>query len=82
MFQTIAEQINKALDLSFRASQAFQISTKPGGCINEAYVIAGETHQFFVKLNHSEKLSMFDAEAAGLQAIAKSRTIRVPKVIF
>lgn len=50
-----------------------------GGSINEAYRLDGTdgTH-YFLKLNDSRHLTMFVAEAAGLEAIAATNTIRVP----
>lgn len=52
-----------------------------GGSINSCYVISGSGHQFFLKLNNINRLSMFEAEAEGLQAMAATETIRVPAVI-
>ena len=52
-----------------------------GGCINEAHVVRGAGHAYFVKLNTAERLEMFAAEAAGLEEIAKSGTVRVPRPI-
>jgi fructosamine-3-kinase len=50
-----------------------------GGCINECYVVRGRRQAYFVKLNASDRLSMFEAEAAGLDEIAHSNTVRVPR---
>lgn len=52
-----------------------------GGCINECYVVRGRGHAFFVKLNCADRLPMFEAEAAGLDEIARSNTVRVPQPI-
>lgn len=53
-----------------------------GGCINRAYRIRGQDgHQFFVKLNEARHLKMFIAEAAGLDAIAATQTVRVPQPV-
>jgi len=50
-----------------------------GGCINQACRIRGQDgRRFFVKLNEARHLPMFAAEAAGLDAIAATRAIRVP----
>ncbi len=51
-----------------------------GGNINQAFGLLLGTERFFVKLNRAERLSMFDAERIGLDAIRHSRTIRVPEV--
>lgn len=52
-----------------------------GGCINECHVIHGRGHVYFVKLNAPDKVEMFSAEAAGLNEIAGTRTVRVPKPV-
>lgn len=52
-----------------------------GGCINQAYRIADGNQRFFVKLNSNNALSMFEAEAAGLMEIQRSKTFRVPAVL-
>lgn len=52
-----------------------------GGCINESYVVRGRGHAYFVKLNAPDRLSMFEAEAAGLDEIARSNTVRVPRTL-
>lgn len=52
-----------------------------GGCINECYVVRGRGAAFFVKLNAKDRLSMFEAEAAGLSEIARSGTVRVPQPV-
>ena len=49
-----------------------------GGCINECFAIRGGKRAYFVKLNAPGKADMFAAEAAGLNEIAKSKTLRVP----
>ncbi|BBJ00608.1 fructosamine kinase family protein [Ferrigenium kumadai] len=53
-----------------------------GGCINEAYTLDGEDGtRYFVKLNDARHHSMFVAEAAGLETIAATNTLRVPQPI-
>jgi fructosamine-3-kinase len=50
-----------------------------GGCINRAYVLAGcDGSRWFVKLNHADKLAMFQAEARGLEEIQAARSLRCP----
>lgn len=49
-----------------------------GGCINQAWRIAGDGRQFFVKLNSASLYEMFAAEAEGLEEIARSASVRVP----
>jgi fructosamine-3-kinase len=52
-----------------------------GGCINECHAVRGGGRTFFVKLNAPERAEMFAAEAAGLRAIARTRTVRVPEPV-
>jgi fructosamine-3-kinase len=49
-----------------------------GGCINECFRLRGNGRTWFVKLNASPKAEMFAAEAAGLEEIVRTRTVRVP----
>ena len=51
-----------------------------GGGINRAFRLEFGASRFFVKLNRAERLAMFVAEKAGLDAIRQSRSIRVPEV--
>jgi fructosamine-3-kinase len=53
-----------------------------GGSINEAYRLEGtDGARYFLKLNDAQHLPMFIAEAEGLDAIAATNTIRVPRPI-
>ncbi|MBI5429537.1 MAG: fructosamine kinase family protein [Nitrosomonadales bacterium] len=53
-----------------------------GGSINAAYCIEGtDGARYFLKLNDAQYLPMFVAEAEGLDAIAATKTIRVPNPI-
>jgi fructosamine-3-kinase len=65
--------------------QVFQIShcaASSGGCINQTYQLRGQDgRQFFIKLNSANRLAMFAAEAAGLNEIAATQTIRVPQPV-
>ncbi len=74
----IAAEIASTTHTAFNVSQVTEIS---GGCINEAYCIADDNQHFFVKLNSADQLSMFEAEAAGLNEINRSQTLRVPRPI-
>ena len=77
-FSAIAEQISNA------TKQPFQIQTTKaisGGDINAAFLLEGENQRYFVKLNRVELVEMFAAEFAGLNELAKTQTIRIPKPI-
>ncbi len=50
-----------------------------GGCINSAYRIGDGNQSYFVKLNSSDKLAMFEAEHEGLHELAEAAAIRVPQ---
>jgi len=53
-----------------------------GGSINEAYRLEGtDGSRYFLKLNDVQHLPMFIAEVSGLNAIAATDTIRVPRPI-
>lgn len=49
-----------------------------GGCINDAFRLESDEASYFVKLNRPALLDMFTAEAAGLQAIRDSNSVRAP----
>jgi fructosamine-3-kinase len=68
--------------LSDRLGQPFRISERAplaGGSINNAFRIGDGSRSFFVKTNRAQRLSMFEAEAAGLQALHDARVITVPE---
>lgn len=52
-----------------------------GGCINSATVLQDGTRRYFVKLNDAGRLAMFEAEAEGLEAIARTGSVRVPQPV-
>jgi len=58
-----------------------RITPLSGGDIHQAFQLHCGQFNFFVKLNRADKLEMFEAEVLGLNAIAKTQTIRVPEVM-
>lgn len=52
-----------------------------GGCINECHVVRGQGRAYFVKLNAPDQAQMFSAEAAALDEIGRTRTVRVPRPV-
>jgi fructosamine-3-kinase len=52
-----------------------------GGCINTALRLSDGERSWFVKTNDATRLDMFEAEAAGLNAMADTQTIRVPRAL-
>jgi len=64
-----------------RPCEAQQTSLIGGGCINQGFRLLAGGRDFFVKLNAASTLAMFEAEAAGLEEIAATRSVRVPRPI-
>jgi fructosamine-3-kinase len=71
----ISAQISAATNSHFKVKEKQAIG---GGCISQTYRIADGSQRYFVKLNTSDNIAMFEAEAAGLMEIYQSHTIRVP----
>tara|TARA_R110002073_G_scaffold189936_7_gene348792 strand:- start:2520 stop:3404 length:885 start_codon:yes stop_codon:yes gene_type:complete len=71
----IAAQISTTTRTTFVTKEITPIG---GGCINETVCISDDNQRFFVKLNTTDNLAMFEAEAAGLMEIHNSQTLRVP----
>jgi len=75
-FADIAAHISRASGRPFNPGLP---SGQGGGCINTAVRLADGDQQWFVKTNRAALLDMFEAEAAGLAAMADTATIRVPR---
>jgi fructosamine-3-kinase len=78
VFEAIGE------DLTARLGQrvdAHPLASVHGGCINECYQWRGARGQLFVKIAASERRSMLEAEAAGLEELAGANAVRVPRVL-
>jgi fructosamine-3-kinase len=78
MWDAIESQIQRATGAPFCVGDRHPIS---GGSINQAFRIGDGGQHYFVKLNQTSQVNMFEAEARGLQALSASRSIRVPQVI-
>lgn len=78
LWNSIADHITATTGIPFQCQHKQQ---RGGGCTNQSYLISGAGQRYFVKLNSAQLSEMFAAEAAGLDEIAASQTIRVPKVI-
>jgi len=76
-WNSLAEKLAAQLGLAPGEARATPVS---GGDINRAFRLEFGAAQFFVKINRAELLAMFAAEAAGLDAIRHSCSIRVPEV--
>ena len=77
MWTQIAAHISKSQP-KFKIASHRPVS---GGCINQGYAVSDGERTYFVKLNEAPKVEMFVAEALGLQEMAQTNTIRVPKPI-
>jgi len=76
-WHTIADHISHSTASPFTVARSSAVG---GGSINRADVLSGEDgRRFFVKRNQAALLSMFEAEADGLQAMAETNSVRVPR---
>ncbi|MBT5228692.1 MAG: fructosamine kinase family protein [Methylococcales bacterium] len=75
---SIAEHIQELTGDQVKIDQLQGLS---GGCINDSYRLSSDNKDYFVKLNQPNLLTMFEAEADGLTALANSNAIRVPEAI-
>ena len=78
MWNAIETQIQHATGRPFSLQDRHSVS---GGSINQAFRISDGQQGYFLKLNQANQVSMFEAEALGLQNLAASQSIRVPQVI-
>ncbi|MGD8587865.1 MAG: fructosamine kinase family protein [Chromatiales bacterium] len=78
IWQAIAAQITSVTGEPFNPQPARSVG---GGCINTTVMLGDGRRTYFVKLNADHLLDMFEAEAAGLAAMAATETIRVPRPI-
>jgi fructosamine-3-kinase len=79
LFFHLSSAIHEATHRRFEACSATSVS---GGSINEAFRLEGTNGEcYFLKLNDAQHYSMFEAEAAGLDAITATNTVRVPQPI-
>lgn len=74
--RALAAEIGRALGRPFRADA---VHAARGGCISRALVLEGGGERWFAKLQAAEARPMFEAEAAGLSALAACGAIRVPQ---
>jgi len=76
---SISQQVQTASGIHLSTDTARPVS---GGCINTAYMLTGNQNEsrqpWFIKINTADNLSMFEAEAEGLQALIDSHTLRAP----
>lgn len=75
----IAAELEQATGERFDPGRA---RSAGGGCISQGYRLPGTHSSVFVKLNRASDYDMFAAEAEGLQAMADTETIRVPRPLL
>jgi fructosamine-3-kinase len=78
MWEQISSHIRQVTGKPFSTATPRSVG---GGCINSGYVLTNGQQSYFVKLNQAAQIAMFEAEAAGLEEMAASHTIRVPQPI-
>lgn len=78
MWPALAAAIAAATGKPFTVERPVALS---GGCINSAYRVEGSGAVYFVKLNSADRREMFAAEASGLEELARTGTVRVPRAI-
>lgn len=77
-WRAIASAIGAAENTSFAATQ---IDTVVGGSIHSAWLVGDGQRRYFVKTGGPGARPMFDAEAAGLAALAAAEAVRTPRVV-
>jgi len=77
-FAAIARELNALSGAGCAARPAQRVG---GGSINECYYWPARAAPLFVKVAARSQAAMLEAEAAGLEALAAARALRVPRVI-
>ena len=77
-WHAIEQAICRATNTHFSIQNRSPIN---GGCINQAFLIGDAQQRFFVKTNHANLSSMFEAEKAGLEEIQNSQSIKCPQPV-
>jgi fructosamine-3-kinase len=52
------------------------------GMLNQCFIYETDKGRFFVKVNDANRLTMYEAEARGLQSLKATETLRVPAPLF
>lgn len=78
LWQHIAARIGQLTGTPFTPDPPHHLG---GGCISTALRLTDDKQSWFVKTNDAARLDMFEAEAAGLNAMADTNTITVPHAL-
>ena len=76
LWATVVAQISRYTGQVFTPGN---LTLVDGGCINQTFCLRNHERQYFVKLNKTGNLAMFEAEAAGLREILDSASLRAPQ---
>lgn len=75
-FAALAALLTRQLGVGVAARPAARVS---GGCINDTWRWPTDTGSIFVKLTAPARVTMFEAEQAGLEELAAAKAVRVPR---
>lgn len=78
MREAVAEAVKQTGD----KGKIQDIRPVSGGDINEAFKVATQTRDYFVKRNREMEGSFFDSEVHGLELLRSSETIAIPEVYY
>lgn len=78
IWSVLSDRITATTGQSFLIRQHVPVS---GGCISQAWKVSDGQRDYFVKVNDSVSLTLFEAEAAGLAELAASQAVRVPEPV-
>lgn len=78
LHDAVGAAIARATGAAFTAKRWRDVA---GGDIHAASIVEDGARRFFVKANRVENLPMFEAEAAALDALAATHTLRVPRPV-
>jgi fructosamine-3-kinase len=81
-----SEQAFAAIGSQLAAALKSRVEPRPsgrvhGGCINDSYRWKSGSESLFVKVAQAERVSMLEAEAAGLEELGRAPAVRVPGVL-
>lgn len=74
----ICKQISESTGESLQPARTRPVG---GGCINRCFHLSGGNREYFVKINTGTLLKMFECEAAGLEQISATGTVRAPRPV-
>ena len=77
-WDNISHKISTEIGLSFNITS---VNALTGGDINSAFHVVAQNKSYFIKLNRPNLVEMFETEFLGLQALANTKTLRVPQPI-